>query len=66
MQIDVECVGFAPDFIRPIPQQLEIQSDEIQWINPSIMPDVIWDYNICTDNNMLVLVKELMQKAYKI
>ena len=28
MQIDVECVGFAPDFIRPIPQQLEIQSDE--------------------------------------
>ena len=30
MQIDVECVGFAPDFIRPIPQQLEIQSDEVQ------------------------------------
>ena len=34
-------------------------------MNPGLVTEVLWDYNISTENNMMAVMKELMSKAFK-
>jgi hypothetical protein len=34
-----------------------------EWLNPGLITDVIWDYNMCLDGNLMGIVKELIGKA---
>jgi len=35
------------------------------WLSPNIVSDVLWDYNMCVNNNTISVIKELFQKALK-
>lgn len=35
------------------------------WLSPNIVSDLIWDYNMCVNNNVISIIKELCQKALK-
>lgn len=62
---EVSIQGFQPDFIRPTPTPLPISEDEPIWLSPNIVSDVLWDYNMCVNNNTISVIKELFQKALK-
>lgn len=62
---EVSIQGFQPDFIRPTPTPLPISEDEPMWLSPNIVSDVLWDYNMCVNNNTISVIKELFQKALK-
>lgn len=62
---EVSIQGFQPDFIRPIPTPLPVSEDEPLWLSPNIVSDVLWDYNMCVNNNVVSVIKELCQKALK-
>jgi len=34
-------------------------------LSPNIVSDVLWDYNMCVNNNVISVIKELCQKALK-
>lgn len=44
-------------------ERLTEECIEPLWLSVTSTPDLAWDYQMCTENNNLTLLKELMQKA---
>lgn len=57
--------GIGPQWIRPLPPRLPVLDGELMWLHPENNHELIWDDNMCPDNNRGAVVRELIAKALK-
>jgi len=57
-------LSFEAHFIRPAPPLFEPKEDEVIWLNPDTIPELLWDQSMCADTSRTE-VRELMAKAFK-
>lgn len=40
---DINCESFAANYLRPLPEFVEIIPEDFNWLSPGIIHDVSWD-----------------------
>lgn len=54
---------YEPEFMRPIPDFMEMNSGETKWITPSINPEVLWDTENESERAFNEGIRDLMRAA---
>lgn len=62
---EVELVDFAPEFPRIPPPIMDIDDDELMWVEPEVLHEVVWDPMMGQIPTRGVELKELVSKALK-
>ncbi len=58
--IEISYETFPLDFLRPVPHEIPM-NDGPTWLNPGGIAEVGWDFEMCQENDPLIIAKELLQ-----
>eukprot|EP00123_Amoebidium_parasiticum_P016204 comp23332_c0_seq1/m.38446 comp23332_c0_seq1/g.38446 ORF comp23332_c0_seq1/g.38446 comp23332_c0_seq1/m.38446 type:complete len:437 (-) comp23332_c0_seq1:202-1512(-) len=59
-------LSWTPTPMRPIPPFLEATDDELLWLNPHEVDDVLqWDTTVCVDTSQGAEIRALMARAFR-
>ena len=59
---EINSEAFNANYLRPLPEFVEVKSSEFCWLSPGIFNDISWD-PIAERNNKGLKVKYLYHKA---